>query len=643
MKCTLTYLLRYEMLHATTKTIRSELIATLSERFPLTPPLGERNEHPCSATPEGLFYRFIKEDLTQREERAANTAHILGALLAQPNAKELAARLDPNYRPHRRLVSEDILEEVRREVSSALEERHGFPLAPQVKIALDDQLDHHYRGVMSPYIIALQERKAAANAKKGTSLPNGFLSGRQGIVNSMALLDYIVNDSPGLSLKQQLQAIGEGAFSVEFFTAHHFAGALTTQFQNSPAVAMQRYFLEHPSHRVRRHAAHLGQEHFPQTNGLWTEQGSPERSPGDGWEFHMQGSRWVNKGLARSAIGQVIDSMIGNPTGRPLPSSDYITRVENLIENVTETDFNAYRVRFNRTFGTVVPLVFDGSLPNALIDYLHHLPRVDIREHFHRLRPYHFRRINTWTDHSGDPKLELAREAIGEAFTTLERTLGPAGFDIQRVPELFQSQWLSESLYFCRFNPAAVIAGAYGFPYVAGIIDFLKHHPSPSIAELYRDLHPRHFARVTNGLWSVKDFGNGPTPEGWRYEESLQRFVNVAEARKMTAELLDRITGDESQGQITMAEIPAKVTLKHFTDTCLPYNSRARGMLAAVYGDSPRLALLDFILSADFVDYVAKRPHAAEQLPDTVALSQFRDTAERILLLPQRERFSSGT
>jgi hypothetical protein len=630
------------MLQTSTKALHSELIMALSQRFPLIPPIQGREHYPLSATPEGFFYRFIKQDITQREERAADHARLLGALLSRPNAKALTTQLDPEYRPHRRLACDDILAEVRHEVTVALEELRGSPLDPDHKTALDRQLDLFYRGTMRSYVIALQERKSGTISKKNTSLPKGFLSGRQGHVNSMALLDYILNDAAGLSLKQQLNAIGDGAFSVEFFAAHHFAGALTTQFQNSPAVALQQYFREHPSPQVRRLTSNLGQEHFPQTNGLWSEQGTPDSSPGDGWEFDQRGSRWLNKKLGRAAVEQVVDSMIGNPTGRPLPSSDYITRLERLIESTSETEFNAHKVQFGRTFGTVIPLLFGGSLSSAIIDYLRNSPRADIREHFARLRPYHFKRINTWRDTSGMPNLELAREAIGEAFATLEQELGPQLFDIRRIPELFESQWLSKDIFFCRFNPTAVVAGAYGFPSVVGIIDFLKHHPDSSIAGLYQDLQPRHFARVTNGLWSVQDFGDGPTPQGWRYDESLQRFVNVGEARKMTAELIDRVTSHETTSRIPLTEICSKLTLKHFTEVALPFNSRARAMLATVYGDSPRVALLDFIQSAEFEDYVAKRPQAVGQLNDRNVLAQFRFDSENILSMPQRGRFSSN-
>lgn len=629
------------MLQTNAKAVLDHVRWALERQFPLTSLHSDREVTRPGATQVGLFTRFIRQKLVQREERAMDTARMLGAILARSDGKQLASELDPEYRPHRRLVCEDVLAEVRHEVRTALAGRNGTPLSDEHQERFDRALDQHYRGIMTPYLIALQERKTAPGAKKGTSLPNGVLSGRQGTINCLTLLDHILNEQAGLSLKQQLRAIGEGAFSVEFFSKHHFGGALTSKFNNSPSDALQAHFREHPSPRVRRSAVHLSQEHFPQVNSLWCESGSPHLAPGEGWEYDARGSYWLNKGLARHAIGQVIDDYIENPTGRPLPSQEYIARVEKFIAHATEDGFNAHRVRFNRSFGTVIPAVYNGSLAEGVIDYLRHSTRHDIREHFAALRPYHFRRINSWNDSNGEPKYTVGREAIHEAFNTLEKHLGPDRFDIYRIPELFENQWMSKEIFFCRFTPADVVTGIFGFPMVSGVINFLKHHPDEAIASFYQGLEPRHFARVTNGLWSMQDFGEKGPPPGWSYDSSRERYVNIAEARKMTAELLDKIIDRAGGKGIRLIDIPSSVTLEHFTTVPLAFNSRARPMLSAVYGDSPRRALLDVINSGEFVELIARRPEAADGLRDEKALDEFRAASERILTLPLRGRFST--
>ena len=627
------------MLQTNSKATLDHLRWALERRFPLISPTSERETQTPGGIPAGLFYRFLGQNLLQREERAIDSARVLGAILARPDGKQLASELDPEYRPHRRLVCEDLLAEVRHEVGMAIALSTGAALSHEQRERLERALDQHYRGVMTPYIVALQERKTGPGAKRGASLPKGFLSGRQGTINSLALLDHILNDEAGLSLKQQLRAIGGGDFSVEFFSKHHFGGALTTKFNNSPSDALRAHFREHPSPRVRRSASHLGQEHFPQVNSLWCESGSPEFAPGDGWEYDSLGSCWLNKGLARVAIGQVIDDYIGNPTGRPLPSLEYITRIEDFIATATEDGFNAHRVRFNRTFGTVIPAVYQGSLAEGVIDYLRHSTRHDIRDHFARLRPYHFRRINSWTNSKGEPAYAVGREAIHEAFSTLEKHLGPERFDIYRIPELFETQWMSKDIFFCRFTPADVVTGVFGFPMVSGVVHFLKHHPDGTIARFYRDLEPRHFARVTNGLWSMQDFGEkGPLP-GWSYDPSRGRYVNVTEGRRMTAELIEKVIDGACGEAIRLIDIPTAVTLGHFNTVPLAFNSYARPMLAAVYGDSPRRALLDCITSAEFTEVIAKRPEAAEGLRSEKELADFRTTSERLLTLPLRQRF----
>lgn len=227
------------MLQPPSKEIHNDVRWALDRRFPLIDP-SLQGATSTPGTPAGFFYRFINQKLVQREERAVDSARILGALLARPDAKLIASDLDPEYRPHRRLVCEDLLAEIRDEVRSALAERYGRPLSGHLRTAIDARLDQHYRGVMAPFIIALQERKTAPGAKKGTSLPNGFLSGRQGTINSLTILDYILNESAGLSLRQQLEAIGAGALSVEFLSSHHFGGRSRANSTTHPAKLFKR-------------------------------------------------------------------------------------------------------------------------------------------------------------------------------------------------------------------------------------------------------------------------------------------------------------------------------------------------------------------------------------------------------------------
>jgi hypothetical protein len=110
----------------------------------------------------------------------------------------------------------------------------------------------------------------------------------------------------------------------------------------------------------------------------------------------------------------------------------------------------------------------------------------------------------------------------------------------------------------------------------------------------------------------------------------------------MTAELLTKLLERETIKDLRPQEIATKITLSHFTEVPLSFNSRARAMLSSVYGDSPRKAMLDLILSDDFLELMAKQRECGKEMDDEGDIVTLRAVAQRMLALTQLGRFSSN-
>lgn len=616
---------------ASHKEVFNTIKSALSRSFPLD----SVGEHGAEGMTRGFFNRFLAASLSQREERTLDYQKLLGTLMALPHdeARYIVRGLNPEYRYHRALLCGDILSPI---ASIALSDigRANDRLEQHDAQRNLRAFDHYYQGLMRPFLVAIHDCLVEGSRLK--QLPNGFLQGRQGELNSLVLMEQALSDR---SLRQQITSIGPGTFDVQYFKEHRLAGSLYTVFANSPTRALLTYFHQHRLPSVRRLATHLAEEHIPLQNEIWTSSSKPADNGIDSWEYSDGSNMWHNKGLARVAVGQVVEHLIGNPSGRPLPSPTLMPALEKLITEITEDDFNSCKVRFNRTFGGVVPCVYQGSLPAAIIDYLHHHPREEVRDHFQKLRPYHFARINSWHDADGNPKRELAREALHEAMDAIARQ---HPLDIFRVPEQFRSEWLKDTRFFCGLCPLGVLERAYGYPLVTGILDYLKHHPDRAVANHYQGLKPRHFSRVSNGLWSMEIASVNLTadiPEGWEVDSERSRWVNRKEARETVGELVLALTSPTASRPLHIQDLPTELSLEHFDSTKLAYNSSARSMLEIVYRGSPVLAIYDYIRSPAFEVSLSEIPHVRDQVREMGGLEPFRSLVIR-QLHERRTRFS---
>lgn len=533
---------------------------------------------------------LVTGNLSRGERRNLNPSAILDYLLTLEAAPDIVARLDPEDNQHRRLVRGDLL--------AAL----IFENPDRAK-----WLVQRYEEVMYPYICRVHESVLDPKSSLN-SFPEQFYSGVQGGANARMVVRCMMDEIEEFTADDLEQLIGQGVLDMPLFRKNKLAGLIAcVKVDSLASFLIDQYFSCHPDPEYRARFANLRPYHFPQVNFLWTKGGDGREEMPAGWEYDAENKQWRNLGLARTAIGELIDHLMDNPGRKDLGIDEYLRRMEALIPAVTDVLINTTEIGYSRTLGGPMTRVYGRSTSAAIIDYLQNHPTEAVREHFRGLKPYHFQCAANWERDWPD--------ALAETMEILMDPEGSYGWKLADMPRLLSQQALHNIRL--RFGSGLLgMLNRFGDSPYEVFKAYIAAHPDPAVRESFAGLRPYHFRNVPHGSWYRSSEPPAAEMSEWKFDDDSKGWIHISYAREALAEFFGVLTSPSGGRRLCLSDIPQEVTMETFDETQIAFGATLPYMIDRVYKSSACLALMDFIQSNEFGEFLKGRPDLQAEIRD---------------------------
>jgi hypothetical protein len=552
---------------------------------------GGRPVEPAFSFPDDIYRRFLSGDLRQRESRSLDNVALLERIILGGRPGEIGKALSIDERNHTRLLAGDIIGDLvrshpgrERDVEAAYE-RFAYPFITRV-----------YEEVRDPH-----------GSRK--QMPFGSFNGLQGRANGRMLTRYALEGKMDIGLDHLRVHVCSGEFDAAFFKEAGLESMLVSVYSNSPSEAMIDYLTNHPERRYRVIFAGLRSYHFPNVNNQWTMSGDGAERMDAGWEYDGGKGVWRNLGNARRAVGELVDVLMGNPRGKPMPLNDYLKGAETVVRTITDETMDTTSIRHGGNFGGLRMGAYSGHNDHAIMDFLGHHWDPRVRKHFSGLREYHFVQGASWNLPDGGKNYTLAREAIGELTEALAKE---RGIRIDMLPREISQDLAHDT----KIRYGATVGGMFDKVYgshVLGYIDFLRHHPHEQVRGIFRDIDVYHFQDPPKGTWTRKEPPQDTT--GWvrTGEGEDEVWRNAGLAHKAFSELVDVLTKPEGGYRWPLRKVFRDMTFSTMKETGIKYGATCSQALAMVYEDLIDVAVGDYIASPRFKTLVEGVPYLMSQ------------------------------